>query len=102
MCWFVNFFSMRCIPFILLILIISFLGFVDTVKTFSVTKEKPEFNAGAIYFLQPPNVLGEVIITAPLIVIRGDTTDFNASRIKTIPNSTAEDLLRKLPGVEVA
>jgi hypothetical protein len=90
------------IPFGQHFLIISFLRFADTVKIFSVTKEKPEFNAGAIYFLQPPNVLGEVTITAPLIVIRGDTTDFNASRIKTIPNATAEDLLRKLPGVEVA
>jgi hypothetical protein len=95
-------FFIREIPFGQYFLIISFLGFTDTAKIFSVTKEKPEFNAGTINFLRPPNVLTEVIVTAPLMVIKGDTTDFNASRIKTIPNATTEDLLKKLPGVEVA
>jgi len=94
-------FLIERIPFGQYFLTVSFLGFADTIKTFSLTKEKPEFNIGTINFLKPANVLGEVIVSAPLIVIKGDTTEFNASQIKTIPNATTEDLLKKLPGVEV-
>jgi hypothetical protein len=49
------------------------------------------------------NQLNEVIVTAdrPPIVIRKDTIEFNAEAFKTRPNAVVEDLLRKLPGVEV-
>jgi outer membrane receptor protein involved in Fe transport len=35
------------------------------------------------------------------VKINGDTTEFNASSFKVQPNAVAEDLLKKLPGVEV-
>jgi hypothetical protein len=35
------------------------------------------------------------------MAINGDTTEFNASQFKTIPNASTEDLLKKMPGVEV-
>lgn len=49
------------------------------------------------------NQLNEVTITAdrPPIVIRKDTIEFNVEAFKTRPNAVVEDLLRKLPGVEV-
>src|SRR5690606_19434960 len=42
-----------------------------------------------------------VIVERPPIVIKGDTVEFSASAFKTKPNAVAEDLLKKLPGVEV-
>ncbi|WP_448703038.1 outer membrane beta-barrel protein [Mucilaginibacter sp. AW1-3] len=47
--------------------------------------------------------LNEVEIKAerPPIVIRKDTIEFNAEAFKTRPNAVVEDLLKKLPGVEV-
>ena len=36
------------------------------------------------------------------VKINGDTTEFNASSFKVQPNAVAEDLIKKLPGVEVA
>ena len=46
--------------------------------------------------------LAEVVIKdeAP-IRIKGDTLAFRASAFKTKPDATAEDLLKKLPGVQV-
>src|SRR5260221_877784 len=35
------------------------------------------------------------------IKVKNDTIQFNASGFKTIPNATAEDLIKKLPGMEV-
>jgi hypothetical protein len=65
------------------------------------------FNKGEVLDLDKillrPNQLNEVIVTAdrPPIVIRKDTIEFNAEAFKTRPNAVVEDLLRKLPGVEV-
>ncbi|MES2379119.1 MAG: outer membrane beta-barrel protein [Bacteroidota bacterium] len=49
------------------------------------------------------NQLNQVTITAdrPPITIRKDTIEFNAEAFKTRPNAVVEDLLKKLPGVEV-
>ena len=54
-------------------------------------------------FLSPQFVaLQDVVITGtPPIKMNKDTTEFNADYFKTQPNAVLEDLLRKLPGVEV-
>lgn len=44
---------------------------------------------------------GVVITTESPIVVKNDTVQFNASGFKTIPNATVEDLLKKIPGMEV-
>ena len=93
-------FIIENIPFGDYFLLISFLSFSDTVKSFSLTAGHPVFNTGDIFIYQL-KILGGVVVKVPLIVINGDTTEFNATQIKTIPNATAEDLLKKLPGVEV-
>ena len=41
------------------------------------------------------------IISSVPISIKDDTIQFNASAFKTKPNATVEDLLKKIPGVEV-
>ena len=47
--------------------------------------------------------LGEVVVTAkkPVVVQRGDTLEFNASELKVNPDATAEDMIKKLPGVVI-
>ena len=42
-----------------------------------------------------------VVGKAPEVVVKEDTVEFNADSYKTQPNSVVEDLLKKLPGVEV-
>ncbi len=47
--------------------------------------------------------LMQVIVNAaiPPAIVRNDTIAFNAAAFPTRPNATVEDLLRKLPGIEV-
>lgn len=94
-------FQIENIPFGDYLLRISFLGFSGIEKTISVNAEKPIYDAGILYFNRDHKTLEEVIVKTPIVVINGDTTEFNSSQFKTIPNATAEDLLKKLPGVEV-
>jgi len=43
----------------------------------------------------------EVTAIANRVELKGDTTEFSANSFKTDKNATAEDLVRKLPGMEV-
>lgn len=84
------------------ILKISYVGYLPHEEILDhVTEETLEF--GNIV-MQPMNhTLFEVVIKeakAPMS-IRGDTIEYNASSFKVPEGSTVEDLLRKLPGVNV-
>lgn len=80
--------------------VISFVGFRPYVKFFTLIKGQT-LNMGTIEMA--PKLLNEVTITAERmpITIRKDTIEFDAGAFKTKPNAVAEDLLKKLPGVEV-
>ncbi|WP_207497267.1 outer membrane beta-barrel protein [Aridibaculum aurantiacum] len=94
-------FAVENIPFGSYQLLISFQGYKEVRRPFVVTKEKTGFNAGVLHLAPLPIELQEVTVKTSPITIKGDTTEFNAGHFKTKPNATAEDLLKKLPGVEV-
>jgi hypothetical protein len=65
--------------------------------------EEKELNLGVIFLKPIANFLMEVVIKeakAP-IFIKGDTVEYDASTFKVPPGSTVEDLLRRLPGIDV-
>ncbi|HEX8332704.1 MAG TPA: TonB-dependent receptor, partial [Segetibacter sp.] len=80
---------------------ITFTGYKPVREDFSVTAEKFLIDLNNIYIKRSENVLEDVVVKTAPVVVKGDTTEFNAGSFKTIPNATAEDLLKKLPGVEV-
>lgn len=49
------------------------------------------------------SIMEEVTVKAqrPPVVVNGDTLEFNAEAFKTKPNAVVEDMLKKMPGVEV-
>lgn len=94
-------FEITNIPFGEYNFLVSFIGYQSIQDRFIVTAITPTFNTGTIYLIRPSNVLKEVVIKAAPVAIKGDTTEFDAGQYKTIPNATTEDLLKKLPGVEV-
>ncbi len=60
-------------------------------------------NLGNLKLSPIAEVLMEVVIheaQAPLL-FKGDTVEYNAATFKVAPGSTVEDLLKKLPGIEV-
>jgi hypothetical protein len=71
-------------------------------KLVAITATEKIIDFHAIILSQNLKTLGEVVVTSEApVVIKGDTTQFNASRFKTKPNATAEDLIKKLPGMDV-
>jgi hypothetical protein len=85
-------------------LLVTFVGYQSAVRYVTISRDTPVANMGTLLMTEQTNTLNEVVIRqerAP-ITIRQDTLEFNASSFKTQPNAQVEELLRKLPGVEVA
>ncbi|MFT4203540.1 MAG: TonB-dependent receptor [Chitinophagaceae bacterium] len=65
--------------------------------------DQPSYDFGMRYMLTKAKILEDVIVkqTVSAIKIKGDTTEFIADSFKVQPNATVEDLLKKLPGIQV-
>ncbi len=83
------------------ILQISYLGHSNYVELISVSNSR--LTIPEIVLTESSEVLKEITISAEKIPmgVRGDTISYNAAAFKTRANATVEDLLRKLPGIEV-
>jgi len=81
------------------ILVFSFLSYKNKYRAIQVTNQP--FELGKISLREDAQTLGEVEIKTlqQRGEQKGDTTAFNADAFKTNPDATAEDLLKKLPGV---
>lgn len=84
-------------------LTISYLGYEDYFKNVNVVDG--EVNLGIIKMssgkttrLNEVNIVGKT----PPVQQKEDTTQFNASSYKVNPDATAEDLIRKMPGMDLS
>lgn len=84
-------------------MLISFVGYQTKTVPVTITSEKPEVVVGTLLLQPQAQNLGEVVIVQerPPVSVRGDTVAFNAASFKTQPNAQVEDLIKKLPGMEV-
>lgn len=82
--------------------LITFSGYEVIRKDFTLTDNAP-FNLDSLWLKPNSASLDEVLVIAerPPMTIRKDTIEFNAAAFKTLPNALVEDLLKKLPGVQV-
>jgi hypothetical protein len=81
---------------------ISFVGSIPYNQTIS-PPDNEELDLGKLKLKPISKELMEVVVKtarAPLN-IKGDTIEYNATTFKVPPGSTVEDLLRKLPGVQI-
>ncbi len=83
-------------------LVISHLGFETFKKTVSITAAAKALNLGDLQVQKEYKTLTGVTVTndAP-VIIKEDTIQFRADAFKTKPNATVEDLLKKIPGMQV-
>lgn len=83
--------------------LISFSGYRVYRHEFTLTNEQSTLNLGNITLVNDATSLDEVIVYAerPPVTVKKDTIEFNASAFKTLPTALVEDLLKKLPGVDV-
>ncbi len=85
------------------ILLITYPEYADFVNKFGLDSVKNTVDFKTIDMKTKAKLLNEVIIKGQMaaIKIKGDTTEFNASAYKIQPNDRVEDLLKKLPGIQV-
>lgn len=83
-------------------LLISFVGYAPVKKAVTIESGRLSLDLGTILF-EPGIRLSQVTIEgeAVPVTVKKDTVEFNAGSFKTLPNASAEDLLKKLPGIEV-
>lgn len=79
----------------------TYVGYGKNLKNITVADKN--VNVGTITLTESSHLLSEATVTAvktPIKVME-DTVEFNADSYKTRPNAVVEDLLKRLPGVEV-
>ena len=84
--------------------LVTYVGYRGKAKRVEVLSASANPDVGTIDLVATSQTLIEVQVQgekAP-IAVKGDTLEFNADSFKTRPNAQVEDLLKKLPGVEVA
>ncbi len=82
---------------------LTYIGFGTVERKITVAPDKQTLDLGTITMLEEGELLKAVEISAEYIPIKvtKDTLEYNADAFKTQPNDVVEDLLKKLPGVEV-
>lgn len=82
---------------------ISFIGFKPLYKDIQISGKKDKVYVGKLYMLDESIALAEAVVVgkAPEVIVRNDTTEYNADSYKVTEGSVLEDLLKKMPGVEV-
>ena len=80
----------------------AFIGYISNYRNLEITPNSKS-DLGTIVLVPTSVDLSEVTVTGERIpfMIKGDTIEYNALSFRTRPDDAAEDLLRKLPGIEV-
>ena len=81
----------------------SYLGYNDLIKHVTVGEDGRDVNIGVVKLDPNTIMLKEAVVVGVKspIVVKEDTIEFNADTYKTQANAVVEDLLKRLPGVEV-
>lgn len=82
---------------------ITFIGYDPLYQPLQITGKKNPVNVGKLELSDGAIELGEAVVIgkAPEVTARNDTVEYNADSYKVTEGSVLEDLLKKMPGVEV-
>lgn len=94
-------FRLRRVPAGSYLLKVTFVGYAP--YTAGVTVADADVDVGRVRLAADDATLGRLVVDAERVplVLRGDTLDFDAAAFETPAGASVEDLLRRLPGVEV-
>lgn len=82
---------------------VSMVGMDTFTKSLNITDTTQNINLGSITLSENAIMLKETVVKGVIaaVVAKQDTVEFNADSYHTAPNATVDQLLKKLPGVEV-
>jgi hypothetical protein len=83
---------------------ISYVGFEATDKNFTVKNSEENVNIGRVTLNVSTILLEEAVVVAVVapIIVREDTTIFNAASFRVAEGAMLEELVKKLPGAEIS
>ena len=95
-------FSFRNVKASQFLITVSSLGYRPKNQKFTNNQTDNQISLSPIVIKEQANVLNEVVVSGTLAVtVKEDTVEYKASNYKLKENALAEDMLKKLPGVEV-
>lgn len=85
------------------VLLITYPLYADYVDKLNIRDASADVDLGTIPVILKANLLKDVIVrqTISAIKVKGDTTEYTADSFKVQANASVEDLLKKLPGIQV-
>ena len=95
-------FTLKNIPPGHYLFLVTYPSYADYIDELTV-KDSGTMTLPTIGMVLKSKLLQEVVVSGNkgAIRLKGDTTEFNADSFHTQPNATVEDLLKKLPGIQV-
>jgi hypothetical protein len=94
-------FSFAAVPSTNFSVIITNSGFAPVAKFIPVAQAEKTINIGTVILATRAKLLDEVLVEAAPITIKEDTIEYRADAFKTKEGAVVEDLLKKLPGIQV-
>ena len=96
-------FSLANVPYGDYRLLVTHVNYHNVNKFFTINDAKKSVDLSNIEVSDKNKVLEEVVVMAeaPPVTLIGDTVQYNAGSFKTKPNAVVEDLLKKMPGIQV-
>ena len=85
------------------LVLISSVGFHSHYQSISINPQKTIYNLGEILLKESSVLLAEASVVAQRreMVVKDDTTEYDASAYKLKENAVVEDLLKRLPGITI-
>ncbi len=82
---------------------ITYIGYGTIEKLLTIDGDNAILDLGTITLLSNDNLLKEIVVKGEYvpIQIKKDTVEYNADAFRVRPNATVEELLKKLPGIEI-
>ena len=81
--------------------LITYEGYTHIGRNFSISDSSANVDLSTIFMQRADDLLAAAIVQRPPMGIKKDTVEYNAGLFATKPNATAEDLIKKMPGIQV-
>jgi Outer membrane protein beta-barrel family len=97
-------FSLKGIAYGSYRLLVTHTAYRSLSKIVLLSADTPVVALNSLYLIHRSVQLNEFVVEdeAPPITLKGDTLEFNAASFKTATNASSEELMKKLPGFQIA
>jgi len=81
----------------------TYLGYLTLIKPVTLSENQTNVRMDTLYMQSNDILLQEMVVDGkrPEVIVKNDTTEFDAGSFKVTEDAVVEDLLKKLPGMEV-